>query len=68
VKAAVVVRALIAKPWTWSFLGALLVWLAIIVFTGGYGASGMITAALSLAVGLGAVPGAAAHHAQHVRR
>jgi ribose transport system permease protein len=44
------VRALIAKPWTWSFLGALLVWLAAIVFTGGYGAGGMITAALSLAV------------------
>ena len=43
-------RALIGKPWTWSFLGALLVWLAAVVFTGGYGASGMITAALSLAV------------------
>ncbi len=43
-------RALGAKPWTWSFLGALLVWLAAIVFTGGYGAGGMITAALSLAV------------------
>jgi hypothetical protein len=67
VKAVVVVRALIAKLWTWSFLGALLVWLAAIVFTGGYGASGMITAALSLAVGLGAVPGAAAHDAQHIR-
>ena len=39
-----------AKPWIWSFLGALLVWLAAIAFTRGYGASGMITAALSLAV------------------
>lgn len=43
-------RALIAKPWTWSFLGALVVWLAAITFTRGYGAGGMITAALSLAV------------------
>ena len=43
-------RALTAKPWSWSFFGALLVWLAAISFTGGYGAGGMITAALSLAV------------------
>jgi len=41
---------LFAKPWLWSFAGALLVWLAAIAFTGGYGAGGMITAALSLAV------------------
>jgi ribose transport system permease protein len=41
---------LAAKPWIWSFLGALLVWLAAIAFTRGHGASGMITAALSLAV------------------
>jgi ribose transport system permease protein len=41
---------LIEKPWIWSFAGALLVWLAAIVFTRGYGAGGMITAALSLAV------------------
>src|SRR5262249_43268081 len=39
-----------AKPWIWSFLGALLVWLAAIAFTRGYGAGGMVTAALSLAV------------------
>src|SRR5262245_27171505 len=39
-----------APPWIWSFLGALLVWLAPIAFPGGYGAGGMITAALSLAV------------------
>jgi ribose transport system permease protein len=44
------VRALIGKPWLWSFVGALAVWLAAIVFTGGYGAGGMLTAALSLAV------------------
>jgi ribose transport system permease protein len=43
-------RLLLAKPWIWSFIGALLVWLATITFTGGYGGGGMITAALSLAV------------------
>jgi ribose transport system permease protein len=42
--------ALSRKPWAWSFLGAFLVWLAAIAFTGGYGAGGMLTAALSLAV------------------
>src|ERR1700692_3481595 len=39
-----------AKPWIWSYFGALLVWLAAIFFTRGYGAGGMVTAALSLAV------------------
>ncbi|RWK58554.1 ABC transporter permease [Mesorhizobium sp.] len=43
-------RLLLAKPWIWSFIGALLVWLATVAFTGGYGGGGMITAALSLAV------------------
>ncbi|TPK60967.1 ABC transporter permease [Mesorhizobium sp. B2-4-19] len=46
----VLVRSLAGKPWVWSFLGALVVWLATIAFTGGYGAGGMVTAALSLAV------------------
>ena len=41
---------LLERPWIWSFVGALLVWLAAIIFTGGHGAGGMITAALSLAV------------------
>lgn len=41
---------LIAKPWIWSFVGAALVWLSAITFTGGVGAGGMLTAALSLAV------------------
>ena len=41
---------ILAKPWIWSFLGASLVWIAAILFTRGYGAGGMITAALSLAV------------------
>jgi ribose transport system permease protein len=39
-----------AQPWIWSYLGALLVWLAAIIFTRGYGAGGMLTAALVLAV------------------
>lgn len=46
----IVIRALLARPWIWSFIGALFVWLAAITFTGGYGAGGMITAALSLTV------------------
>lgn len=43
-------RTMLAKPWIWSFIGAFVVWLATIAFTGGYGAGGVITAALSLAV------------------
>jgi len=39
-----------AQPWIWSYLGALLVWIAAIIFTRGYGAGGMITAGLALAV------------------
>src|SRR4051794_18355514 len=42
-------RTLLEKPWIWSFVGALVVWLATIVFTGGYGAGGLLTAALWLA-------------------
>ena len=44
------IRTLFAKPWLWSFVGAAAVWLAAIAFTRGYGAGGMITAGLSLAV------------------
>lgn len=44
------VRSLLSRPWIWSFVGAGLVWLAAAAFTGGYGAGGMLTAALSLAV------------------
>src|SRR5271154_2905805 len=44
------VQTLLKRPWIWSFVGAAIVWLAAIVFTGGYGAGGMLTAALSLAV------------------
>lgn len=35
------------RRWIWSFLGALLVWLATIIFTGGKGAGDVLTAALS---------------------
>jgi ribose transport system permease protein len=44
------VNRLFAKPWIWSFIGALVVWLAAIAVTRGAGAGGMLTAALSLAV------------------
>jgi ribose transport system permease protein len=43
-------QVLLAKPWIWSFIGALVIWLATIAFTRGYGGGGMITAALSIAV------------------
>ena len=43
-------QTLLKRPWIWSFVGAGVVWLAAIAFTGGYGAEGMLTAALSLAV------------------
>jgi ribose transport system permease protein len=43
-------NGLVAKPWLWSFVGAFIVWLASIAVTEGYGAGGMVTAALSLAV------------------
>jgi ribose transport system permease protein len=43
-------RNLLARPWVWSFVGAIGVWLAAVIFTQGYGAGGMITAALALAV------------------
>ncbi len=42
--------ALLGKPWLWSFVGAALVYVAAIAFTGGFGAVGMIQAALALAV------------------
>ena len=43
------VGALLARPWIWSYIGALAMWLIAIGFTGGQGAGGMMTAALSLA-------------------
>jgi ribose transport system permease protein len=43
-------RGVLTTPWIWSYFGALLVWLAAIAFTHGYGAGGMLTAGLALAV------------------
>lgn len=40
---------LFSMPWIWSFIGALLVYLAAITFTQGHGAGGMAVAAVSLA-------------------
>jgi ribose transport system permease protein len=45
-----VLASLRSRPWIWSFVGAALVYVAAIAFTRGYGAGGMLTAALSLAV------------------
>ena len=43
-------KTILKQPWIWSYLGALLVWLAAVAFTHGYGAGGMLTAGLALAV------------------
>ncbi len=40
---------LFAKPWIWAFLGAGLVWLATIAFTGGQGAGAILSTALAFA-------------------
>jgi ribose transport system permease protein len=48
-KTSILPRTLLSKPWLWSFLGALLMWLITIAFTGGRGGGGMLTAALALA-------------------
>lgn len=45
-----IIRAIMDKPWIWSFIGAALVFVATISFTGGVGAGGIVTASLSLAV------------------
>ena len=43
-------ETVLKQPWIWSYVGALLVWLAAIAFTHGYGAGGMLTAGLALGV------------------
>ena len=43
------VRQMVAKPWIWSFVGMVLVWLATALYTGGTGSTQVITAALSFA-------------------
>ena len=52
------IATLIRKPWIWSFVATVAVWLAMEIFTGGQGAGEVVTAALSFAtfsvlVGLG---------------
>jgi ribose transport system permease protein len=42
-------QGIAGKPWLWSFLAAFAAWLATIVFTGGQGSGGLITAALTFA-------------------
>ena len=49
---------LLAKPWLWAFAAAGAVWLATVLFTGGLGGGGVLTAAFTFAtfyviVGLG---------------
>lgn len=43
------VKRLSQKPWIWSFLGMILVWLVTVIYTGGKGSADVITAALSFA-------------------
>jgi ribose transport system permease protein len=52
------VKALLSQPWIWSFIAALAVWIATIIFTGGQGSGAILSSALSFAtftiiVGLG---------------
>jgi ribose transport system permease protein len=42
-----VIRKLVAKPWIWAYLGALAVWLVTIIYNGGSGGGGLLTAALT---------------------
>jgi ribose transport system permease protein len=42
-------QPLFSQPWLWSFVGAVLVWIAAITYTGGYGAGGMVSATIALA-------------------
>ncbi len=43
------VQSLTAKPWVWAFLGAFVVWVSTILFTGGTGAGEILSAALAFA-------------------
>ncbi|WP_131196088.1 ABC transporter permease [Lichenihabitans psoromatis] len=42
-------KTILAQPWLWSFVGAVAVWIAAILYTGGYGAGGMVSAGIALA-------------------
>lgn len=41
-------RALGRKPWIWSFVAAILVWIITVLFTGGASSIGLSQAALTL--------------------
>jgi len=43
------VQQLFQKPWIWSYVGAILIWLATVIFTSGQGGGAIISAALSFA-------------------
>jgi ribose transport system permease protein len=42
-------RALLTKPWLWSFVAATFAWLATLAVTGGQGGEGLLTAAFTFA-------------------
>lgn len=42
-------KRLVEKPWIWSYVGMIVVWLATISYTGGKGGGDVLTAALSFA-------------------
>lgn len=42
-------KRIAVQPWLWSFAGAIAVWLAAVAFTGGTGATGMLSAGIALA-------------------
>ncbi len=42
-------KRLVEKPWIWSYVGMIVVWLATISYTGGKGGADVLTAALSFA-------------------
>jgi ribose transport system permease protein len=43
-------RPFTAPPWLWSYLGALLLWIVITLFTRGFGAAGILSTTIVLAV------------------
>jgi ribose transport system permease protein len=45
----IAVRRVLDKPWVWSYVAAIAVWLATIAFTQGQGGGGLITASLTFA-------------------
>lgn len=41
------IRTILAKPWIWAYIAALVVWLATVIFTSGQAAGGLLTAAFT---------------------